>query len=273
MLRRLVKAALTSLFEAEASLARRWTAAAHRRLLYDEWFISPNPEYFDHHIDLFYQWFNSRNSLWIERGAFGSLALQGGDVLELACGDGFNARNFYSLRSRQVVACDFDPNAITTARRKNSAPNVRFVLADIRTAMPDGLYQNIVWDAAIEHFTPAEIQQILLDIKERLAPGGILSGYTIVERGGGAKHIHQHEYEFRDMADLESFLAPHFANVTVFETIYPDRHNLYFWASDGAVPFDPEWASIRRSRGYTSALPSADTPSSSPRGSATSPQA
>ena len=81
----------------------------------------------------------------------------------------------------------------------------------------------------------------MLDIKYRLSTDGVLSGYTIVERDDGVKHIHQHEYEFRNKEDLLQFLAPHFLNVRVFETKYPTRHNLYFWASDGVLPFDDEW--------------------------------
>jgi hypothetical protein len=99
----------------------------------------------------------------------------------------------------------------------------------------------VVWDAAIEHFTPDEISAIMTNIKQRLTPDGVLSGYTLVERGDGQKHIHQHEYEFKGMADLERFLTPHFKSVRVFETIFPDRHNLYFWASDADVPFDSQW--------------------------------
>src|SRR5215467_8509370 len=106
MMRSIAKTVLTSVFEVEAYVARHWVSAAHRRLQQAQWGIPPNPEYFDHHIDLYYQWLNTRISFWLERGAFGSLALQGGDVLELACGDGFNSRNFYSLRSKKVVACD-----------------------------------------------------------------------------------------------------------------------------------------------------------------------
>lgn len=240
------KGTLERLFEVECSLARRWSAAAHRRLMIAQWAILPSPEHFDHHIDLFHQWLNSRNSLWLERGAFGSLALKGGRVLELACGDGFNARNFYSLRSAQVVAVDFDVSAIRTARGKNSAPNVEFVLADIRTSMPEGEFDNVVWDAAIEHFTPDEIAGILTAIGRRLSADGVLSGYTLVEGKDGRKHIDQHEYEFRDKEDLVRFLTPHFRNVCVFETIYPSRHNLYFWASNGAVPFSERWPAMVR---------------------------
>lgn len=42
--------------------------------------------------------------------------------------------------------------------------------------------------------------------------------------------------------DLLRLLAPHFKNVKVFETIYPTRHNLYFFASEyAALPFDANW--------------------------------
>jgi SAM-dependent methyltransferase len=206
-----------------------------------QWGMGSTPEHFDHHIDLYYQWLKKRVSYPWERGVYGSLALKGGDVLELACGDGFNARNFYSYRSRRVVACDFDPAAMKTARKKNSAPNVEFVLADIRTGMPEGRFENVVWDAAIEHFTPEEIEGIMRNIKSRLTLDGVLSGYTIVESGTGVKLLSHHEYEFKSKEDLKRFFTPHFKNVIVFETIYPERHNLYFWASDGVVPFQPGW--------------------------------
>jgi SAM-dependent methyltransferase len=237
-----VKPLLEGAVQFEAACARRWADRAHRRLLAVQWGLAPVPEHFDHHIDLYHQWLSGRNSLWVERGVFGSLALHpGGRLLELACGDGFNARNFYSLRMREVLACDFDPAAIATAIRKNSAPNVRFALADIRTAMPPGLFDNIVWDAAIEHFTPAEITAILGAIRQRLRPGGSLSGYTLAAREVGGKQLVHHEHEFRTKEELRDFLAPHFRRVTVFETVHPGRHNLYFWASDSVVPFAPDW--------------------------------
>jgi SAM-dependent methyltransferase len=209
-----------------------------------QWSLPPAPEFFDHQIDLFYQWLSRRNSLWVERGVFGSLALRGGAVLELSCGDGFNARNFYSLRSKYVIACDFDPKAIKTARGKNSAYNIEFLLADIRTEMPEGKFENIIWDAAIEHFTPTEIANILAGIKSRLTDDGILSGYTILERVDGTKSLSQHEYEFKSKEDLLRFFTPYFRNVAVFETEYPERHNLYFWASDGVLPFGSGWSKM-----------------------------
>lgn len=61
-----------------------------------------------------------------------------------------------------------------------------------------------------------------------------------MERSEG-KSLDQHEYEFKSMADLKRFFTPYFKNVIVFETIYPLRHNLYFWASDGIIPFSNNW--------------------------------
>lgn len=237
----LSKPILEQIFQIESWIARHWVSNAHRRLWEVQFGLPPVPEHFDHHIDLFYDWLASRNSLWLERGVFGSLSLHGGDVLEVACGDGFNARNFYSLRSRHVIACDFDPKAIETAKRKNGAPNVEYVLADIRTDMPSGKFDNIIWTAAIEHFTADEIEQVLKDIKVRLTAEGVLSGYTIVEKPHGTKILTYHEIEFKSKEDLLRFFTPYFKNVTVFETLYPSCHNLYFWASNGVLPFRHDW--------------------------------
>jgi len=152
-------------------------------------------------------------------------------------GGGFNAHFFYSIRVGSMLSVDFDPKAIAYARRNFTAENVRYELADIRTQMPEGIFDNIVWDAAIEHFTEAEIDQLMGNIKKRLTPTGTLSGFTIAEKTDGKKMLPHHEYEFKSKEDLARFFRPHFKNVKVFETIYPDRHNLYFWASDGILPF------------------------------------
>jgi len=237
----IVKIILESFLNFEAMLAKAWVSNVHKRLLFVQWGLPPSPEWFDHTIDLYYQWPKTKNSLWLERGVFGSLALKGKNVLELACGDGFNAKNFYSHLSEKIVACDFDKSAIKTAKNKNRAKNIEYKLADIRHEMPEGTFENVVWDAAIEHFTPEEIENILKNIKVRLHKNGVLSGYTLVEKGDGSKHIHQHEYEFKDKEDLRSFFTPHFKNVRVFETKFPSRHNLYFCASNSEIPFGPNW--------------------------------
>jgi SAM-dependent methyltransferase len=232
------KPLLEAIFSFEARVAAKWASAAHHRLFLAQWGIYPLPEFFEHKIGHYWSW-EAKNSPWsVERGVFSLLAMrQGCKALELCCGDGFNAHYFYRARAASVLCVDFDPKAVTYARRNFRSENVRYELADIRTQMPEGTFDNIIWDAAIEHFTEREIAAIMENIKRRLGSGGTLSGYTIVERADGLKSLPHHEYEFKSKEDLARFLTPHFAHVRVFETIYSDRHNLYFWASDGSIPF------------------------------------
>ena len=162
-----------------------------------------------------------------------------GKMLEICCGDGFNARHFYSSKASSIIAIDFDRDAIPHAKRFNSVPNVTYLQKDIREGLPAGPFDNIVWDAAIEHFSEEEIDSILKGIRRCLNQGGVLAGYTILEGESGTKHIPQHEREFKNKEDLLSFFKPTFPFVEIFETVYPSRTNLYFYASDReeSIPF------------------------------------
>jgi len=234
---------VTSWLKKISLTSRRLTFYIHELQMKFEWGVPPQPEWFDHYCDQFYQFRKLQNPLWLERGIFGLLAIkEEADVLELCCGDGYNAFHFYSIRSKSIISVDFDNNAIFHAEKYNKAKNVTYKLCDIRTGMPEGLFENIILDAAIEHFTEEEIDDLMKNIKVRLKEGGILSGYTIVENISGVKALSHHEREFKSKEDLKSFFEPHFKNVKVFETIYPSRHNLYFYASDSILPFDNNWA-------------------------------
>jgi len=221
---------------------RKLVSSSHDIQMLIEWNVPPNPEWFDHNMDLYYQWHKTRNPLWVERGCFNLLAIkEKGNILELCCGDGFNAYHFYSIKAKRIISVDFDKRAIAHATENNKAENIDFIICDVREKMPEGEFDNILWDAAIEHFTEDEIFKIMKNIKGRLKKDGVLSGYTIVERVDGKKSQHQHEYEFKSKDDLIRFLSPYFKNIKVFETIYPSRHNLYFYASDQTLPFDKDW--------------------------------
>lgn len=217
---------------------RKLVRLTHRIQFLIEWSVD-NPEYFDHNIDMYSSWYKTRESFPVERGVFSSFAMHpNSKVLDLCCGDGFNSYHFYSLRASSVTAIDFDREAIRWAKRNYIAANLTFSIGDIRTDIPDELFDNIVWDAAVEHFTETEITDIMSRLKSVLTSYGTLSGYTIIEPEWGGKHLHQHEYEFHSKKDLARFLTPHFKNVHVFQTEFPSRTNLYFYATDGTLPFD-----------------------------------
>jgi SAM-dependent methyltransferase len=217
-------------------LVRKLSAFTHFVQFAAQWGFAPRPEWFDHYLDQHWQFSAKNNGLWVERGVFSRLVMKpDAAVLEICCGDGFNARHFYSSKAKSIVALDFDKDAIPHAKRYNQTPNINYVLQDIRQGLPTGPFDNIIWDAAIEHFTEAEIDQIMGLIVDRLGDDGILSGYTLTETANGKKSNALHEYEFKDKEDLRRFFTPHFKFVRVWETIYPTRHNLYFAASQAPI--------------------------------------
>ena len=96
---------------------------------------------------------------------------------------------------------------------------------------------NVIWDAAIAYFTEVEIDAILKNIHDCLhEKNGILSGMTCFSNTDSTA-FSQHKRDFRDRGSLEAFLKQYFKNVLILETDYSDRHNFYFFASDGNIPF------------------------------------
>jgi SAM-dependent methyltransferase len=222
---------------------RALASGTHRLQHIIEWGVRPNPEWYDHWLDQYWAWKVTGEAFPVERGIFSLLAIkEGGHVLELCCGDGFNAHHFYGARVSKIYSMDLDPEAIRSAKSNFHNPKVTYAVGDIRKDIPKDKVDNVIWDAAIEHFTEEEIASIMATIKGILKTDGILSGYTIVERDDGRLSHHDHEYEFHSKEDLARVLRKFFKKVRIFETRYPSRHNLYFYAADAAVlPFDQEW--------------------------------
>tara|TARA_R110002096_G_scaffold196183_2_gene378878 strand:+ start:201 stop:1046 length:846 start_codon:yes stop_codon:yes gene_type:complete len=225
------------------SILVEYTAYAHETKINIDW-SPPQPEWFDHRCDQFFQFSKRRSSHWVERGVFGSLILKpSSNLLELCSGDGFNSYHFYSNRCNSVYAIDFDESAYKHAVNNYSLPNISFNLGDIRKDIPNKKFDAIIWDTAIEHFTEEEIFSIMKTIKECMNDGAVLSGHTIKENDTGEKQLSHHEREFTSKEDLAQFFEPYFSNVHVFETVHPDRHNYYFYASDSTLPFSDNWDS------------------------------
>lgn len=244
---RLIKSILQFVFLRIARASRWLAAVAHWCLYVSQWGIKPTPEWFDHNLDAYWQWPQRKNSSWLERGFFNSLCLEGGNALELTCGDGFFTSRFYASKLKSVVACDRDPKAIATAQKYNHAINVNYVVADILTAMPDGEYSHVIWDFGFpwcDHFSAQQVNAVAMQVKTRLTPEGVFSGYLTL-RGKPIVQVavaDSNDINFSDIAALKTFLLQYFAYACVIETISPGRHNAYFYASDGIVPFDEGWA-------------------------------
>jgi ubiquinone/menaquinone biosynthesis C-methylase UbiE len=225
---------------------RRLSALGHHFQYFYEWrLMARSPDWFDQYIDLHWKWHVTRNATSWERGIFGLLAMrQGCRVLDLCCGTGFFAYYFYSGRAGSVVSMDYSEAAIAQARRNFHAPNIEYRQGDVRTQLPDGPFDTVMLNAALEYFTPQEVETLLESVKMRLAPGGILGGNSLLAKRSDVPHVSQRQ-QFFNREELTALLKRYFAHVTVFTTSFVDpgmdRTNLYFFASDGQLPLTPGW--------------------------------
>lgn len=217
---------------------RAVAAFTHKAQYAVEFGVDPNPDWFDHHIDQHYKWTATQNPHAWERGIYNLLAMRPrARVLELCSGDGFNAHHFYAAGADSIVGLDFDAGAVAHANRRYGSDRISFVHGDIREVMPAGPFDNIVWDAALCQFDRRELAALMLKVRSRLAAGGIFSGHVGYEIGQTQPTFHT----FDSLESIADVLSGAFSNIRVFKTSYDRRLNLYFYASEGVVPFDPEW--------------------------------
>jgi SAM-dependent methyltransferase len=190
--------------------------------------------WFDHYVDMHWKLPTQGDAMFLERGLFNRMLIAAdSDLLEIACGDGYNTRHFYAPRARSVVAIDVDACAITFARKFNPWPNIRYQLHDIRDGLPQGEFSHVIWDGAMLYFTTEQVGSIIEWIHNRIGREGIFSGYTYADYVEERPYI---RHRVRDSNDVAKMLGTHFANVLVLWTQHPERTNFYFAASDAVLP-------------------------------------
>lgn len=232
-----VRPFLMCLSKIETCLSKKWVESAYHRMFMLQWQFSFGKElgYFDHAIDLFYQFPVKSEAGWLERGILNRMALMSFEnpiAMELCCGDGFNAKHFYAPCCKSLLCVDYDKSVLKLAEKKNYASNIEYLMRNIIKEMPsreDG-FHNIICDAALAYFNEEEIVEIIKNVKIRLKAEGIFSGMVGVE-------YHEGGYVFEGIGDLKRLLKPYFKNVWVYQTVSPIKHSLYFEASDEKLPF------------------------------------
>jgi 2-polyprenyl-3-methyl-5-hydroxy-6-metoxy-1,4-benzoquinol methylase len=216
--------------------ANRFTHGLQWRV---EWSWPPSPEWFDHHLGVHYAAEVQAQTISDERGVYANLAVPaGGHILDLCCGDGWYAKHFFARKAAAVTAVDYDPDAIAYARRVNRHPAVIFEVQDVRSSLPDGPFDGVVWSGAIEHFSEAETVEILQALQARMRPGALLAGDTVLAADQGVHLVH-HLREYTSERDLVEVLSRVFAHACAWRSDHPARTELYFFASDdrAALPF------------------------------------
>ncbi|HLY62734.1 MAG TPA: methyltransferase domain-containing protein [Terriglobia bacterium] len=149
----------------------------------------------------------------IVRYRFAARLVEGGRVLDVACGTGYGS-SILAEKAMSVVGIDYSFETIRYARKNYSSPNLNFSVGDCRS-LP---FQNesfgvAVMYEAIEHI--AEQEQCLAEIRRILDPRGILILSTpntarptkVIEEDNP---FHSKELTEREFTDL---LGRHFPQV------------------------------------------------------------
>lgn len=222
-----------------------WLAAAGRqinRLHYKQLLESiylrgdAAPSWFDHRIDLHYQWPN--NLFWLERGFFARRHMfEGCTVLDLFCGDGFYSKYLYASIAGRVDAVDKDPGAITHASTIHAHPKITYWQKDaISEGFPCARYDIVAWFEAIEHLSEIECTVLLERLKDAVGNTGTLVGSTpLVPKDQKGKGNWEHQHEFETVEEVQSLLGKYFSDVRTEVTLYPEpgagaRRTAYFSA-------------------------------------------
>ncbi len=224
-----------------AEVSRLVAYNAHDLKLLCDLQIAPTSLYTHHYLNQFFLMSPFKRSWWVEGPAFCGLAIEPGSrILKLGCGTGYYTDVFFSPFASEIVAVDIDPRAIETARRIHQAKNIRYEVMAFRKTLPEGIFDVVVWTPTIFAYTPDEVHTFMAKLREVIRPNARLCGFTCIEDS------HRNpEALWCDMNSLAERLKRYFRNVRAFErvhsTVQPPRHELFFFASDGILPFDPEW--------------------------------
>ena len=224
-----------------AEVSRLTAYNTHNLKLLCDFQIPPATLFTDHFVNQFFLMSALKRTWWVEGPAFCGLAIEPGSrVLELGCGTGYYTDVFFSPFAAEIVAIDIDPRAIETARRMHFAKNVRYEVMDFRTQLPAGVFDTVVWSPTIFAYTPNDVDILMQRLRNFMSENARLCGWTYVEIDHGGPGVLWH-----DMNSLADRLKRYFKNVRALErvhtTIQPVRHALFFYASDGILPFDTQW--------------------------------
>ena len=115
--------------------------------------------------------------------------VRGKDVLELATGPGMIARHI-APHANHVVATDFAPKMIETARKAKNPENVRFEVADATSLRFMDKSFDVVVIANALHIIPNP-EKALAEIRRVLKDDGVLIAPNFIFREGGKRNLWQ----------------------------------------------------------------------------------
>lgn len=231
-----------------------------------DWGKIPRPEWMDHDQDTFFQ-FNYNGSFYhFERGIiprmlvskiffekkdFESLKIEKKiNILDLCSGDSYISQKFFFDSSNIVVSLDLDKKALLRGaarlkREKFLNQNHNFFQCDIekedledflKKKNSDCKFDLVLFNAAIEHFKPEQLDHIFNSAKKVMRTRSIFFTYTIVEDENKKNYLPEHhENFFLCKEHLKKIVYKYFKFTKVYESLFNGRHNIYCIGSDQKI--------------------------------------
>jgi SAM-dependent methyltransferase len=228
-----------------------------------DWGKIPRAEWMDHDQDTFFQ-FNYNGSffhfergiiprmlvskIFFEKKYFDNLKIEKKiNILDLCSGDSYISQKFFFDSSNRVVSLDLDKKASLRGaarlkREKFLNQNHNFFQCDIekedledflKKKNSDCKFDLVLFNAAIEHFNPEQLDHIFNSVKKVMKTRSIFFIYTIVEDENKQNYLPEHhEMFFKGSKNLSEVLNNYFVNTRTYENLVNKRHNIYCVASD-----------------------------------------
>ncbi len=228
-----------------------------------DWGKIPRTEWMDHDQDTFFQ-FNYNGSffhfergiiprmlvskIFFEKKDFDSLKIEKKiNILDLCSGDSYISQKFFFDSSNRVISLDLDKKALLRGaarlkREKFLNQNHNFFQCDIekedledflKKKNSDCKFDLVLFNAAIEHFNPEQLDHIFNSVKKVMKTRSIFFTYTIVEDENKQNYLPEHhEMFFKGSKNLAEVLNNYFVNTRTYENLVNKRHNIYCVASD-----------------------------------------
>jgi 2-polyprenyl-3-methyl-5-hydroxy-6-metoxy-1,4-benzoquinol methylase len=132
---------------------------------YDEWFLRQGR--YDRGPEHRNEWFGDVAEIETALQA----AVQGADVLELACGTGLWTR-LLAENNRRVVAVDASPEVIDINQARVGSANVDYQIADIFSWAPTARFDVVFFSFWLSHVPPDRFEAFWTKVRTALRPGG-----------------------------------------------------------------------------------------------------
>ncbi len=163
-----------------------------------------------------------------ERGTFANRYIEpGAVVLDVACGDGSLAGDYYSREASHVDAFDYDERAIRHAKKKHGRSNINFFAADATAVdLRPEHYNVITFFAVLEHLSSGEGLDLLQKLSRSLKVDGVLIGSTLLKSETENNGVHRNR--FSSVQSLKNLLSPHFDHLDLWSSRWPGRLDCYF---------------------------------------------